>query len=148
MRLKMGYPSAGEGKEILQRFRNADPTASLETIAMGGAITEAQSSVTCVKVSEAVEQYIVDIIESTRHEEKILLGVSPRGSIALMRASQVLAVLENRNYVLPDDVKQVSVPVLSHRLIMKGHAISDSTGNAENVIRELLKKVPVPTEEI
>lgn len=148
MRLKMGYPSAGEGKEILQRFRNADPTARLETVAMGGAITEAQSSVTAVKVSEAVEQYIVDIIESTRHEEKILLGVSPRGSIALMRASQVLAVLENRDYVLPDDVKQVSVPVLSHRLIMRGHAISDSTGNAENMIRELLKKVPVPTEEI
>lgn len=148
MRLKMGYPSAGEGKEILQRFRNADPTACLETVAMGGAITEAQSSVTAVKVSEAVEQYIVDIIESTRHEEKILLGVSPRGSIALMRASQVLAVLENRDYVLPDDVKQVSVPVLSHRLIMRGHAISDSTGNAENMIRELLKKVPVPTEEI
>lgn len=148
MRLKMGYPSAGEGKEILQRFRNADPTAYLETVAMGGAITEAQSSVTTVKVSEAVEQYIVDIIESTRHEEKILLGVSPRGSIALMRASQVLAVLENRDYVLPDDVKQICVPVLSHRLIMKGHAISDSTGNAENVIRELLKKVPVPTEEI
>ncbi len=148
MRLKMGYPSAGEGKEILQRFRNADPAAALETIAMGGAITQAQSSVTSVKVSEAVEQYIVDIIEATRHEEKILLGVSPRGSIALMRASQVLAVLENRDYVLPDDVKKVSVPVLSHRLIMKGHAISDSTGNAENVIRELLKKVPVPTEEI
>jgi MoxR-like ATPase len=148
MRLKMGYPSAGEGKEILQRFRNADPTAYLETVAMGGTITEAQSSVTAVKVSDAVEQYIVDIIESTRHEEKILLGVSPRGSIALMRASQVLAVLENRDYVLPDDVKQVCVPVLSHRLIMKGHAISDSTGNAENVIRELLKKVPVPTEEI
>jgi len=148
MRLKMGYPSAGEGKEILQRFRNADPAASLVTIAAGNAITEAQASVTAVKVSEAVEQYIVDIIESTRHDERILLGVSPRGSIALMRASQVLAVLENRDYVLPDDVKQVSVPVLSHRLIMKGHAISDSTGNAENVIRELLKKVPVPTEEI
>ena len=148
MRLKMGYPSAGEGKEILKRFRNADPAASLVEIAEGNTITEAQASVTAVKVSEAVEQYIVDIIESTRQDERILLGVSPRGSIALMRASQVLAVLENRNYVLPDDVKQVSVPVLSHRLILKGHAISDSTGNAESVVQELLKKVPVPTEEI
>ncbi len=148
MRLKMGYPSAGEGKEILKRFRNADPAASLAEIAAGNTITEAQASVTAVKVSEAVEQYIVDIIESTRQDERILLGVSPRGSIALMRASQVLAVLENRDYVLPDDVKQVSVPVLSHRLILKGHAISDSTGNAESVVQELLKKVPVPTEEI
>ena len=95
-----------------------------------------------------MERYIVDIIEATRHEESILLGVSPRGSIALMRASQVLAVLENRDYVLPDDVKRVSAPVLSHRLIMKGHAISDSTGNAVKAVQELLKKVPVPTEEI
>lgn len=148
MRLKMGYPTAGEGREILKRFRDADPAASLETVAAGDAVAEAQASVTHVRVSEAVEQYIVDIIESTRHEENILLGVSPRGSIALMRASQVLAVLENRDYVLPDDVKQVSVPVLSHRLIIKGHAISDNTGNAEKAVQELLKKVPVPTEEI
>lgn len=148
MRLRMGYPSVGEGREILRRFRNADPAALLETVAAGADVTEAQASVTSARVSEAVEQYIVDIIESTRHEENILLGVSPRGSIALMRASQVMAVLENRDYVLPDDVKRVAVPVLAHRLIIKGHAISDSTGNAEKAVQELLKKVPVPTEEI
>lgn len=146
MRLKMGYPSPQEGKDILQRFKSEDPLAALETTASDETVISAQTLVNTVKVTDAVEQYIIDIIEATRQEEKILLGVSPRGSIALMRAAQVRAILEDRDFVMPDDVKKVAVPVLAHRLIMKGHAIAGGTVNAENIVLEILKKVPVPTE--
>ncbi|MEN6315615.1 MAG: MoxR family ATPase [Clostridiaceae bacterium] len=146
MRIRMGYPSVREGKEILQRFRSSDPAAELQTVADGEAVTAAQESFSKVIISDAVEQYIINIIEMTRHDEKITLGVSPRGSIALMRASQVTAILGNRDFVIPDDVKKAAVPVLSHRLILKGHAISGGSENAEAAVRDILKRVPVPTE--
>lgn len=147
MRLRMGYPSEQEGRMILQRFRNSDPSAALRTVAAGSEVTDAQASFSAVKVSDVVERYILSIVEATRHDEKISLGVSPRGCIALMKAAQVNAVLSSRDFVLPDDVKRVAVPVLAHRLILKGHAIVSGTENAENAVREILKRITVPTEE-
>ena len=148
MRLRMGYPSVEEGREILQRFRGPDPTTALKTVVSGGEVTDARSSFSVVHVSDAVEGYIVNIAEATRKDEKISLGVSPRGTIALMRAAQVTAVLDDRDYVTPDDVKKVAVPVLAHRLILKGHGIAGGTDQAEAAVRDILKHVPVPTEEI
>jgi MoxR-like ATPase len=148
MRIRMGYPSPQEGMEILQRFRSSDPVAVLKTVADGAAVKDAQNSFQVVKISEAVEKYIIDIIEATRHDERISLGVSPRGSIALMRAAQVNAVLEDRDFAMPDDVKKAAVPVLAHRMILKGHAIASGSDQAETAVRDLLKRVPVPTEEL
>lgn len=148
MRIRMGYPSAGEGKEILQRFKSSDPAAELQVVTDGGTIISAQGAFSGVAISDAVQQYIINIIEMTRHDEKISLGVSPRGSIALMRASQVTAILGDRDFVIPDDVKKVAVPVLSHRLILKGHAISGGSENAEAAVRDILKRIPVPIEDI
>lgn len=147
MRIRMGYPSALEGREILQRFRSSDPITALEMVAKGDTVTAAQESYSIVRISDAVEQYIIDIIEMTRHDENISLGVSPRGSIALMRAAQVSAILDSRDFVMPDDVKKVAVPVLAHRLILKGHAIASGTENAEAAIRDILKRAAVPTED-
>jgi MoxR-like ATPase len=148
MRLKMGYPNPKEGMEILKRFKDSDPSGALETAASSEEVLEAQNVVTSVKTSEAVQQYIVDIIEATRHDSRISLGVSPRGCIALMKAAQVNAVLEGRDFITPDDVKKMAVPVLAHRLIIKGHAITGGTENAENMVRDILGTVRVPTEEI
>ena len=147
MRLRMGYPTVQEGREILRRFLDSDPAAALETVACGDDINAARASYSNVKVSDDVEQYIVDIIEATRHDEKISLGVSPRGSIALMKAAQVNAVLEGRDFVIPDDVKKLAVPVLAHRMILKGHAIAGGTESSENAVRDILKRVTVPVEE-
>ncbi|MGI6668674.1 MAG: AAA family ATPase [Acetivibrionales bacterium] len=148
MRLRMGYPSADEGIEILRRLKEADPLSNLEAVASDSSVVDAQASVPAVTVSDAIERYIIDIIEATRHDEKIVLGISPRGSIALMKAAQAVAVFDGRSYVIPDDVKKVAVPVLAHRLILKGHAIAGGAENAENIVREILKKVPVPIEEV
>lgn len=147
MRLKMGYPSVQEGRQILKRFRSSGPVSELKTVAAGNKISSAQASFSIVKVSDAVEQYIIDIIDATRHNEKISLGVSPRGSIALMKAAQVNAVLDGRDFVIPDDIKKVAAPVLAHRLIIKGHAIASGTQNEEAAIYEILKHVAVPTED-
>lgn len=147
VRLRMGYPSPDEGREILRRFRGEDPSLTLETVTDGEAVIQAQASVAEVSVSEPLEQYIIDIIEATRHNERISLGVSPRGSIALMKAAQVCAAFDGRDYVMPDDVKKVAVPVLSHRMILKGHAISGGSDDAENAVRDILKNVAVPTED-
>jgi MoxR-like ATPase len=132
----------------LKRFRDSDPMETLKTAASAEAVLEAQNVVTSVRTSEAVQQYIVDIIEATRHDSRISLGVSPRGSIALMKAAQVNAVLDDRDYITPDDVKKMAVPVLAHRLIIKGHAIAGGTENAEKHVRDILGTVRVPTEEI
>jgi len=148
MRLRMGYPDPDEGMEILMRFRERDPLAELDTVASADSVIQAQKAVTSVKVSEASARYIIDIIEATRHDERIILGVSPRGSIALMKAAQVKAVMEGRDFVTPDDIKKMAVPVLAHRIILKGHAVFSGTENAEETVRDILNRVPAPTEEI
>ena len=147
MRLRIGYPNTNEGREILERFQILNPYGSIGSVATADEIVEAQDSFSCVKVSSALKDYIIDITEATRKHDRISLGASPRASLALMRASQALAIIRGRDFVIPDDVKHVCAPVLAHRLILKGHAISGGTSAAEAVIEDVLKKVRVPVEE-
>lgn len=148
MRIKMGYPESGEGKRILDRFRNSNPLNGLLPVTCAAEITDARESVTSVHISDVVIDYIIEIIEMTRNHEKVSLGVSPRGSLALMKAAQALAIFKNRSFVTPDDVKQAAVPVLAHRLILKGYAISGGTASAESVILDILKKTRTPVETV
>jgi MoxR-like ATPase len=148
MRIKLGYPDAKEGREILDRFQMTNPLPALECVVSSSNIIEAQDSFSSVIINDAVKNYIMDIIEATRKSDKISLGVSPRGSLAMMKASQICAVLDGRDFVMPDDVKNIAIPVLAHRIILKGHAISGGTINAETSISEILKKIPAPTENI
>lgn len=148
MRVRMGYPTPQEGKDILDRFRASDPFVGLECAASAEEVTDAAKSFVNVGVGEAVKEYIMNIIEATRKNERISLGVSPRGGLALMRAAQMRAVFDSRDFVLPDDVKQSAVPVLAHRIILKGHAITGGARDSEAAVADILKKVPVPTEEV
>lgn len=148
MRLKMGYPDTQEGKQILDRFLAGSPLPLVETVTSAGEISDVQNSYTKVIVSEDVKNYIIAIIERTRKHDKIILGVSPRGSIALMKAGQMLAIFKERDFVTPDDIKQAAIPVLAHRIVMKGHALANSTDAAEKLIGDILKEVPVPVEKL
>lgn len=148
MRLRIGYPSNEEGKDILDRFQFGSPAKDILPVASVEEIVDAQNSFGQVIVSKDVKSYIINIIEMTRKHDKILLGISPRGSLALMRASQVLAVLKGRDFVTPHDVKEAAVPVLSHRLILKGHAVLAARYSAEDAISDILGKVSVPAEEM
>jgi MoxR-like ATPases len=148
MRLRIGYPTPLEGRQILDRFIEDSPIASISSVLCSKDIVDIQKSCQSVKVGEAVRDYIIDIVEATRRHERIGLGVSPRGSLALMKASQAYAIFEGRSYVTPDDIKTLAVPVLAHRLLLKGHTISNSASSAESVISDILLKVNVPVEEV
>ena len=148
MRLKMGYPSFDDSRCILERFEQENPLDSLESVAAFQELAEVQSLYRKIHVCRAVKDYILQIVEATRQDEKVRLGVSPRGSLVLMKASQVHACFRGRSYVTPDDVKAMAVPVLSHRIIVRTNSFDNSLSIAEQKMTELLRKVPVPVESI
>lgn len=145
MRLHMGYPSQEEALAILNRFIKDDPISGLSSVAQREELLAVQALVPKVAVSAPVLSYIAALCEQTRKPEQVMLGVSPRGMLALMRAAQALALIGGRDYVIPDDVKALAVPVLSHRIVIRG--IYGKTDGAENLVAEALKTVPAPTEE-
>jgi len=147
LKLKIGYPTTEEALGILDRFIQHNPLEELKSVVSGEEIAEAQQSYQKVLVSQPIREYIIRIIEKSRTMEQIVLGVSPRGSLALMRASQVYAILQGRSYVLPDDIKALVKPVLGHRMIVKS-TYGIKGNQTEPVLEEILESVPVPTEEI
>ncbi len=148
MRLRIGYPSFEQGLEILDRFREGNPFGDIGCVANAPEIIDAQDSIAQVLINDTLKTYMMRIVERTRKHDRISLGISPRGSIALMKASQANAVLNGRDFVTPDDIKHAAAPVLAHRLMLKGHSISRSPMDAESVISHILDEIPVPTEEL
>ena len=146
VRLSMRYPSREEAKRILSRFLHLSPLEELQAVANGEEIANAQEIFTQCQVSEPVMDYISSLCEATRDPERTLLGVSPRGMLGLMKISQSYAAIQERDYVIPDDVKKLAVPVLAHRVILRG--LHGKTGENEAFIRDVLAKIPAPTEEI
>lgn len=145
MRIGMGYPSAEESVHILKRFKEEQPLEQIESVTDRGEIVQVQEACRKVRVDDSLYEYIVAIVNKTRQHQDVHMGVSPRGSQALLRAAQIHAVIHGRDYILPDDVKAVAVPVLSHRLLL-----NDGTSEREiqeKVIRDILQSEPVPTEE-
>ena len=147
MKLNMGYPTAEEGAGILRRFKEKNPVTDLMPVVSKEDLVAAQQTYHDVHVSDEMLGYIVAIAEATRTHPDILLGVSPRGTQALLRAVQVLAILRGRNHVEPDDIKALALPVLAHRVIVKG-ALKLKAGVAEDLLTGILRKLPVPAEEL
>lgn len=146
MKLSMGYPDAESERKMLSNFITENPLDRLESVAAKEDIQTAQQQVKAVTVSDAVKGYVLDIVEATRQNDKMRMGVSPRGSLALMRAAQGAAGIRGRNYVIPDDVKFVCEDVLSHRVICKGYNMSQSSAAAKEQIASILNDVSVPIE--
>lgn len=148
MRLSMGYPEAEAEGEMLERFLLQSPLQQLAPVAGREELLEAQAAVRRVRVSEPVRRYIVELVRLTREHEKLRLGVSPRGSLALLHAAQGCAALHGREYVIPDDVKEILPDVLCHRMITRGQGYSRSSDTPRELLRQLTVQVPVPTEEL
>lgn len=148
MRLKIGYPTIRQGLQILENLQGANPFDAIQSITGSEEIADAQGSLGSILINSALKEYILQIIERTRNNERISLGVSPRGGIALMHASQALAVVKGRDFVIPDDVKYLAAPVLAHRIILKGHSIAKGAVESEAMIRSILDSVPAPVEAI
>jgi MoxR-like ATPase len=145
MRLHLDYPSQSEERLILQRFKEEQPLQELQPVLAGEQLEVLQRMIRRVRVEPAVESYIVELVRATRNHSGVELGVSPRGTLALYRASQAYAAIHGRFYVIPDDVKRVARPVLSHRLI----ATSQTRLHGrvmEQIIEDVLHSVPVPVE--
>ena len=142
MRLSMGYPDLISEIAMLQRGEEQllTPVASAQDIA------EAQRIVSDIKVSGPVKEYLVNLVNATRSHEKIRLGVSPRGSLALMKAAQALAAIEGRDYVIPDDIQQIALDVLPHRIICKGLNIMQQGDLAKEFLRQIITQTTVPIE--
>jgi MoxR-like ATPase len=119
LKIKMGYPSTEEGIEVLRRFKSRQPLEEIKKVASREEILEAQRQYSSTYVSDDILKYIMDIVERTRKHPDLILGVSPRGSQALLKCVQVHAILNGRDYVTPDDVKAMVKPVLAHRIILK-----------------------------
>ena len=143
MKITMGYPNKDDEVDILFRFQKSNPLNTLAPVADGEQITELRRRVRDVQVAREIGDYIVEIVQNTRRQEHVILGCSPRASLYLMRASQALALYMGRDYVVPDDVKDLVIPVLAHRMILRQEAkIRKIT--PESVLSDLLKKIRVP----
>ena len=143
LRMRLGYPEQDEELAILKRFQEKDPLLELKPVASPDEVSGLQDARKKIHVSHSVRQYITGIVRSTRTNDSLRLGASPRGSLALMRASQGLAALRGRDFVLPDDVKSLAVSVLAHRLILREEERLRAE-TQERVLEEILRRVPIP----
>src|ERR671920_834023 len=147
LRLRVGYPSFDVEKEILRDRERGDPLEVLRPVLTGEDIVELQRAVLTVTVDDALVDYLMRIVTATRESETLDLGVSPRGTLALFRAAQALALTEGRDYCVPDDVKRLILPVFAHRLVVNSRFSSSlhrRSEEAEEVLREIMKTVSVP----
>ncbi len=146
MKLSMGYPDANAENIMLGGYQTESPLESLLSVCRREDVICACEEVKTVTVSDKIKDYIIRLVSETRNNSSIRLGVSPRGSLALMRASQAYAAIHGRDYVLPDDVKAVAVPVLSHRIITSSHNTRTLAQNNDTVIELIIDTVKAPIE--
>ncbi len=146
LRLRIGYPGAVDEKLILRDREHAEPLDQMETVMSGEDVVELQHAVWEVSVDDALVDYLMRIVTATRSSEMLDLGVSPRGTLALFRAAQAMALTEKRSYCIPDDIKRLIIPVFAHRLTVSTRYSSAMrrSEEAEAVLHEILKTISVP----
>jgi MoxR-like ATPase len=147
LRLGIGYPDRDDERTLLERrLERAEDEVGLDVVTDRAGLVEMQQAVEQVHVVEAVSAYIVDLVASTRASQRVQVGASPRGSLALLKLSRCKAALQGRDYVTPEDVKAVAVPALSHRLMLRPELWVQRI-QPEDVVRESLDTVPTPAAE-
>ena len=146
LRLRIGYPDVADEKQILRDREYSDPLDDLRPVMSASEIVELQQSVADVSVDDALVEYLMRIVAATRDSEMLDLGVSPRGTLSLFRAAQALALIEERSYCIPDDIKRLVLPVFSHRILVSSRFASSMrrSEEAEAVLTEIMKTVSVP----
>jgi MoxR-like ATPase len=145
LKLSIGYPSDDEEAQMLQRFQTGDGAVAVDVCASGDDVERARDIVDQVRVADHVREYLVAVVRATRNNAQIRLGASPRASLALQHASQALAAIQGREYVMPDDVKVLSAPVLSHRIVLES-SMQMRRRDASAVVDDVVAQIPVPIE--
>ena len=145
VRVKLGYPSPEEESDILLRFERESSLPDLEGVTDSGELALMRDAVSAVRVDETVRTYVVAVIQATREHAGLALGASPRAGLALYKVAQARAAIEGRDFVTPDDVKQMGEPALAHRLILTSTSRLRGRTTAQ-IVGEVLSSVPVPIE--
>jgi MoxR-like ATPase len=145
IRLRMGYPIRSEERKVFASHRHGEPVESLGPVLTAEDVLLLQRGVRLVQVDDAIADYLLDIIHATRRSEDLHVGVSTRGALTLYRAAQSLAMVSGRNYVTPDDIKTLVVPVLAHRVVGKSFLQAGEFSAAEAIIRDIVDRIRVPT---
>ena len=144
MRISVGYPDRAEELEVLNSHRQGEPVDALEPVLTREQVVALQEAVRHVTVDEAINTYLLDVVHATRENDDLHVGVSTRGALALYRASQAAALVDGRQYVVPDDVKSLAVPVFAHRVLTKGYLHGGQHEAVEALLQRLVEEVPVP----
>jgi MoxR-like ATPase len=144
LRVSIGYPSRKEEKRILRDYVTMESVDKLEPVMNAEEVVALQKAASYVRMDDAVAEYVLSLVEQTRHAPGVDVGISPRGSLALFRGAQAHAMVCGRDYVLPDDVKFMCKPIFLHRLVVRGGFERGSDGRASRVLDEILRSVPVP----
>ncbi|MGH4122930.1 MAG: AAA family ATPase [Clostridium sp.] len=146
MKLSLGYPDAIEEKAMMNRFMIADPLNDLQAVVSMEDIEYVQNNYTMIHVSEEIKDYIIAIVSATRSHREVELGCSPRATLNMMKGSQALAAIRGRDYVIPEDIKELAVPILSHRLMLKNDL---GLGNkSKTLIEEIISTIQAPLEKL
>jgi MoxR-like ATPase len=143
IRLELGYPSVQDEKAIMERQRDGHPVIELEQVCQPNDVLSVQEAVREIYIDVLVQEYIVSLMNATRSHESVYLGASPRGSLALQRLGQARAVLDGRDFVLPDDVKALAYAALGHRIILNAQARVKGASTRQ-VLEECMQRLPVP----
>lgn len=144
LRTSMGYPERHDERQVLASHRAGEPVQELTPVLDGAQVLSLQEATRHVAVDDAIQDYLLDVVEATRRSDELHVGISTRGALCLYRASQALALAEGRDYVVPDDVKRLTVPVLAHRVIPKGYQHGSQRGAVEALVQRLVDDVAVP----
>jgi MoxR-like ATPase len=145
LRITVGYPAREFELKLLTSHRDGEPVDQLQPVIDLQQILDLQQRVRQVYVEQSLANYLLDIVHATRESSQVQVGVSTRGSLAYYRAAQSLALVEGREHVIPDDIKRLAVPVLSHRIVPRGMLPGADRSATEEIIHQLLKAVTVPT---
>jgi MoxR-like ATPase len=143
LRIRIGYPSEADERTILRGAGRA-VADTLETVLDAADVVELQEAAELVRADDSVVDYVLSIVTATRRSRMLALGVSPRGSLALLRAARAHALADGRDFLVPDDVKRLAVPALAHRVLLAGPGQDGGGAGAEAVIRTIVQDVPVP----
>lgn len=143
--LEVGYPDRQTEREVFQRHRSGEPTDTLESVTNAEEVIALQKSVAEIKIDDSISDYMLDIVEATRNNPELSLGVSTRGALTLYKAVQAMALVEGRTYAIPDDVKQLCIPVLAHRIVCRGAMRDGHRARASQILQAILDTTKVPT---
>ncbi|MCS7161615.1 MAG: MoxR family ATPase [Gemmatales bacterium] len=144
LRLRLGYPDRQVERSVLVQHRSGEPVDTLQPVVTRDDILAMQAEVRQVRMDDSLYDYLLDIVSATRQRDDVQLGVSIRGALILYRCAQALAYCEGRDFVVPDDIKRLAIPVLAHRIFPVGYRYNGQMQSSERIMAEILEATPVP----